>query len=406
MRHRDRLDGDPAAGGEHPVDGLEVGPPELVADGLDHLDRDHGVVRRPGGGERAVVAQLDLDAVGEPGRGDPLLGQLELLDRQRDRVDGRAAAGGADRELAPAGADLEHPGALGDAGLVEQPLDLAALRLGEVGAWRRVASSTGSVGWRPGGRRRSRGPRAGWRRCRTGPRSSSASRRGRARTGRWTGRSGARCWPGCWPRCCAGGAAARGITKARSLCSGSGTSVGIWAASTVRKPAEVVGVPGAGQVGLAEADQAVAAEPGEELVGSVQAHRRAALAEVRPVGVLDDGDVEAVDGGAEEAPGDGGGDGGAGAGGQRLEAGHALAWPGCRSGRFFSRVIGRPPVGGGWGRGRIGRRRAHSQMPCARISALPRSAAPRVLRTGMSLRVPVRQALNGARRSSRRGRAA
>ena len=42
-----------------------------------------------------------------------------------------AAAGGADRELAPAGADLEHPGARADAGLVEQPVDLAALGLRE-----------------------------------------------------------------------------------------------------------------------------------------------------------------------------------------------------------------------------------------------------------------------------------
>ena len=40
--------------------------------------------------------------------------------------------GGADRELAPAGADLEDPGALADAGLVEQPLDLAGLGLEQV----------------------------------------------------------------------------------------------------------------------------------------------------------------------------------------------------------------------------------------------------------------------------------
>ena len=48
VRHRDRLDGDAAAGGEDLVDRLEVGAPELVADGLDHLDGQHGVVRRPG----------------------------------------------------------------------------------------------------------------------------------------------------------------------------------------------------------------------------------------------------------------------------------------------------------------------------------------------------------------------
>ena len=38
---------------------------------------------------------------------------------------------------------------------------------------------------------------------------------------------------------------------------------------------QVLGVPGAGEVGLAEADQAVAAQPGEELVGPVHGHRRA-----------------------------------------------------------------------------------------------------------------------------------
>ena len=78
----------------------------------------HGVVLPAGVGGRdgAVVAQLDVDPVGVAGRGDPLAGQLELLGRERDRVDVGAAAGGADRELAPAGADLEHPGALADAG--------------------------------------------------------------------------------------------------------------------------------------------------------------------------------------------------------------------------------------------------------------------------------------------------
>ena len=61
VRHRDRLDGDLAAGGEHPVDGLEVGLPVLPADGLDHLDRDDGVVLAL---HVAVVAQLDRDLVG------------------------------------------------------------------------------------------------------------------------------------------------------------------------------------------------------------------------------------------------------------------------------------------------------------------------------------------------------
>ena len=111
-----------------------------------------------------------------PAVGDPLTGQLELLGRERDRVDVGAAAGGADRELAPAGADLEHPGALADAGDVEQPLDLAHLRLRQVG--------------RVGRGRQLRARRT--RRTRRAPRSSSASGRGTAGTGRWRGRSGGR----------------------------------------------------------------------------------------------------------------------------------------------------------------------------------------------------------------------
>ena len=330
-------------------------------------------------------------------------------------MDGGAAAGGADRELAPAGADLEHAAAVGDAGLVEQPLDLAALRLGEVGVVEQRVRRRRSapVGWRPGGHRRSRGPsRPTWTRCRRGRRNSSASRRGRARTGRWTGRSGARCWPGCWPRCSAGGCGRRGVTKARSVCSESGISVAIRAAGTVRKPAEVVGVPGAGQVGLAEADEAVAAEAGVELVGAVQAHGRPALA-------------EATAGRAPRRRSRRGG---------RRRRGR-VAWrrprrrpcAGCgpaargRACPGSAAPVGARPSGLGvgsvllechctpswrWrGRGRTGRRRAHSQMPCARISRLPRRAAPRVLRTGMSLRVPVRLALKRRRRRSRRRRA-
>ena len=68
----------------------------------------------------------------------------------------------------------------------------------------------------------------------------------------------------CRPRRC-------GARRARAAAAAArGPGAACSAASTVRKPAEVVGVPGAGQVGLAEADQAVAAEPGEELVGPVR----------------------------------------------------------------------------------------------------------------------------------------
>ena len=66
--------------------------------------------------------------------------------------------------------------------------------------------------------------------------------------------------------------------------------------------AEVLGVPGAGQVGLAEADQAVAAEPGVELrrvAGSASPVRRCPTCVV-DVAALADGDGQPADGGAEE----------------------------------------------------------------------------------------------------------
>ena len=245
VRHRDRLDGDLAAGGEHPVDGLEVGLPVLPADRLDHLDRDHGVVLP---GDVAVVAQLDRDLVGvKPRRGDRAASASAFcsVDRVIER-DRRAAAGGADAQLAPAGADLEHPAARADAGLVEQALDLAALGLLEVGG--------------DGGGRVALEERA---------RSSSASGRGTARRGRWTGRSGARCCPGSSSCCSSGCAGGRLTTSARSLCRLCGHEVLHLRGQHLQEATEVLGVPRAGEVGLAEADQLVAPDPGEELLGPV-----------------------------------------------------------------------------------------------------------------------------------------
>ena len=61
-------------------------------------------------------------------------------------------------------------------------------------------------------------------------------------------------------------AAAAGARRAaRSLCSGSRDQRRQLGGQHGEEAAEVLGVPGAGQVGLAEADQPVAAEPGEEL---------------------------------------------------------------------------------------------------------------------------------------------
>ena len=67
LRHRDGLDRDPAARRYQPVEGLEVGGPEAVSHGLDHLDRHHGVVAAV---DVAVVQQIDLHAVGQARGGD------------------------------------------------------------------------------------------------------------------------------------------------------------------------------------------------------------------------------------------------------------------------------------------------------------------------------------------------
>ena len=173
------------------------------------------------------------------------------------------------------------------------------------------------------------------------------------------------------------------------------------AAGHGQEAGHVLGVPGAGQVGLAEADEAVAAEPGVELVGPVHAHDRSALAEGQPGGLLDDGHREAAYGGPEELAGDRGGDRGAWSRAQRLERGEGVGrGAGVVGGRGGGEVCGCP--GGGrvverhrtpswwWvGRGRTGRRRAHSQMPWTRMRRLPRRAAASVRRIGTSLRVPV-----------------
>ena len=103
-------------------------------------------------------------------------------------------------------------------------------------AW---ASASGSVAASPPGGIATRwppwSPRSG---CRTAPRSSSASGRGRSRTGRWTGRSGGRCCCGCWRSVLCVRPRRRGAPRAaRACCSDDGTRVGRSAASTVRKPA-------------------------------------------------------------------------------------------------------------------------------------------------------------------------
>ena len=145
---------------------------------------------------------------------------------------------------------------------------------------------------------------------------------------------------------------------------------------------EVLGVPGAGEVGLAEADQLVAAEPQEELVRAAHDHRPDRPG--RAVFVTDvDGDVEPVDGRLEQGPGD-----------PRSDAGPGAVGTTSRPGQWFAErraevmVMAGPPSARGVGRGCIGSRRSHSQMPCIRIRAVPRMAAGAVCLGERSARRP------------------
>ena len=99
-----------------------------MAHGFDHLDADDRVVTIL---DVAVVAHLYVDASRHAGAPGTLAGPRRLLLRQRERGDGRTSLRGAHRERAPAGADLEQPGAEPDAGGVEQRVDLAPLRIGQ-----------------------------------------------------------------------------------------------------------------------------------------------------------------------------------------------------------------------------------------------------------------------------------
>ena len=167
-----------------------------------------------------------------------------------------AARRGPDRQLAPAGADLEQPGAGSDPGRVEQPVDLAPLGLRE-----QVGAATGSAA----------GPR------RTAPTSRSWSRRGTARTGRWTGRSGGRCCAARPATCSAVVTAAGGARPAaQPLQPAPARASSTCAAKTAQQPGQVGGVPVAGHVRLAEPDEAGGAEPAEERRRVAQQHDRRA----------------------------------------------------------------------------------------------------------------------------------
>jgi hypothetical protein len=95
-------------GGQEPVEGREVGVPVALADRLEHLDRADRIELAV---DVTVVAQFHADPAGQPGLGDPAGGQRLLLLGDGDAAHRGAPARGPDGQLAPAGADLEHPAA-------------------------------------------------------------------------------------------------------------------------------------------------------------------------------------------------------------------------------------------------------------------------------------------------------
>ena len=124
----------PAVRRQQPFSGAEVIRPRAKSNRFDHLDRYHGVVVSA---DVAVVAQIDLDTIGQSGGCDPLPGQALLALRECDRADVRSASCRADGQFAPPGTDFQKLGAGADSGRVQQPVDFASLRVGEIGPGRR-----------------------------------------------------------------------------------------------------------------------------------------------------------------------------------------------------------------------------------------------------------------------------
>jgi hypothetical protein len=129
VRKRDHLEAQPPAWPQGPIAGPEERGVVLGADGLEHLDRDDGVI---GADDVAVVSQLDADPVGEAGRPDPFRRQVVL--GRRDRHGGHATpelARGIQREAAPAAADLEHVLAADEARALRHHRVFATLGVGQ-----------------------------------------------------------------------------------------------------------------------------------------------------------------------------------------------------------------------------------------------------------------------------------
>ncbi len=78
-----------------------------------------------------VVAEFHRHPVRASGVRDPPPGEVALLVGEGEGDDVGAAPGGAQSQFAPAGADLQQPGARADPAQVQEPVDLAVLRGGQ-----------------------------------------------------------------------------------------------------------------------------------------------------------------------------------------------------------------------------------------------------------------------------------
>ncbi|GAA5019217.1 hypothetical protein GCM10025734_72060 [Kitasatospora paranensis] len=284
VRHGDGLQGDLAAGGQHAVQGGEVVGPEGAADGLDHLDADHGVVLAVGG---AVVAQPHLGAVALSGVGDPAAGEGELLLGEGEADDAGAAGGGAQGEFAPAGADLQDAAAGTDGGEVEQPVDLPVLGLGE-GVPGRLGPAV----------RTGREDRRGVGHGRVEEEREQLVRQVVVAADVLLGVVGGGEF---------GVRRALHVEAAQPLRAGGDEGLG-GGGERGQQGDEVGGVPVAGLVGLAEADQAARADPVQEGLGAVQAQHGCAGGCAHQGPAAGEFDAQAAPAGdpAEQASGDGG----------------------------------------------------------------------------------------------------
>ncbi len=113
-----------AAGHDVSFQGSEIVGPEPLADRLDHLDRDDVIIAAL---DVAIVAELQVDAVGQPGPLQPRTRVFELLPGDRHAGHPHAATRRDLGEATPAAADLQDAVALTGAQLGEDALVLRDL---------------------------------------------------------------------------------------------------------------------------------------------------------------------------------------------------------------------------------------------------------------------------------------